>query len=154
MTSLSSCRCPRAVAVICYTKTRTGTDRRRKFCCRRTTLTQQQKKTSTTFQASSSSTWEQRKDSCICFLQWKLGIVARLIQDQGLKKPGRSSRDKPRSRNMYCCFRPWYVGTMSPERKDVIIALDRSLSMEGSQLEHAKEAVMVIIESLSPLDRV
>ena len=55
--------------------------------------------------------------------------------------------------------RPWYVETSSPIPKDVVLVIDKSLSMtdtydQVSLLSIAKRAAISVIETLNPRDRV
>ena len=49
--------------------------------------------------------------------------------------------------------RPWYVAAVSG-KKDMILVIDRSKSMEGNKIERALEAAKTILKSLTSEDRV
>ena len=57
-------------------------------------------------------------------------------------------------------IRPWYVEALTPEAKDVVILLDVSESMRtdtsgnSNNLAMAKTAVIAVLSTLSPRDRV
>ena len=58
-------------------------------------------------------------------------------------------------------YRPWYVEAVTPEVKDVVIILDVSKSMDNyvsgkgrTYLQLAKDAVITVLSTLSPRDRV
>ena len=58
-------------------------------------------------------------------------------------------------------YRPWYVETITTVPKDIVIVLDVSASMglhdfESGEnyLKVAKEAVDILVDTLSPKDRV
>ncbi len=51
-------------------------------------------------------------------------------------------------------FRSWYKETASPVNKDIVILFDKSNSMKGSLIDQAKQAVIAVLESLGPNDRV
>ena len=48
-------------------------------------------------------------------------------------------------------FRPWYVGALTPEAKDVVVILDVS---DVAYLRAAQSAARSVLNTLSPLDRV
>ena len=50
--------------------------------------------------------------------------------------------------------RPWYVETVSPEPKDVVIVVDKSGSMANGLLDIAKEAAKTVLGTMNPKDRV
>ncbi len=50
--------------------------------------------------------------------------------------------------------RSWYKETASPVNKDIVIVFDKSNSMKGSLMNQVKKAVVAVLESLGPNDRV
>lgn len=57
------------------------------------------------------------------------------------------------NRNLY--FRPYYVETVTPTPKDLVLVLDRSESMKTFNIMNlAKEAAKTVIGTLNPNDRV
>ncbi len=51
-------------------------------------------------------------------------------------------------------FRSWYKETASPVNKDIVIVFDKSNSMKGSLMNQVKKAIVAVLESLGPNDRV
>ncbi len=50
-------------------------------------------------------------------------------------------------------FRSWYKETASPVNKDIVIVFDKSNSM-NSKMDQVKDAILAVLESLGPNDRV
>ncbi|XP_061177706.1 VWFA and cache domain-containing protein 1-like [Saccostrea echinata] len=51
-------------------------------------------------------------------------------------------------------FRPYYVSSTSYKPRDVVVVLDVSTSMMGLKLYEARQAVITVMETLSPEDRI
>ena len=51
-------------------------------------------------------------------------------------------------------FRPFYVETVTPEPKDVVLVIDTSGSMSGTRIIVAKEAAKTVLSTMNPRDRV
>ncbi len=51
-------------------------------------------------------------------------------------------------------WRPWYKAGASPKPKNIVLVCDRSQSMSGNLMDHAKSALRSVLHTLGPDDKV
>ena len=83
------------------------------------------------------------------FIKWQY-----FGSDEGMLTKFPAFEDKAPCSSYDPRFRPWYVETVTPEPKDVVLVIDTSGSMRNTLLDVAKEAATTVLSTMNPRDRV